>query len=74
MTVGEHIKAARKAAGLSQVQLADLSGISINSIISLEQNKHGPSVTTAELLADALEISIDELVGHEVVKREKTMW
>lgn len=74
MTVGESVKKAREAAGLTRTALADISGVASRTISSIERDERGPSVRTAEILADALEISIDELVGHEVVKREKTMW
>ena len=58
----------RERAGLSQYELADLSGVTQNTIWALEHDKNNGSVTTVELLADALGLSIDEYVGHKVVK------
>lgn len=73
MTVGEHVRAARKAAGLRQIDLEELSGVSAVAISLIERDVNLPSLSTAELLADALEISIDELVGHKIQKKEKLM-
>ena len=58
----------RERAGLSQYELADLSGVTQKTIWALEHDKNNGSVTTVELLADALGLSIDEYVGHKVVK------
>ncbi len=58
----------RERARLSQYELADLSGVTQKTIYALEHDKNNGSVTTVELLADALGLSIDEYVGHKVVK------
>ena len=68
MNRGEAMARARRKAGLSQRQLSDLSGLSKTTIARLELGLHNGSITTVELLADALGISIDEYVGHEVNK------
>lgn len=72
MTRGEIMRMHRERAELSQYELADLSGVTQKTIYALEHDKNNGSVTTVELLADALGLSIDEYVGHKVVKyREK---
>lgn len=58
----------REKRELSQYELAELSGVTQKTIWALENNKNNGSVTTVELLADALGLSIDEYVGHKVVK------
>lgn len=60
------MKAAREAAGLSQYELAELSGVNRLAIGQIErgQREYGPRLDTAIMLADALGISIDEYVGH----------
>ena len=68
MTRGEIMRMHRERAGLSQYELADLSGVTQKTIYALEHDKNNGSVTTVELLSDALGLSIDEYVGHEVVK------
>ena len=59
----------REKRGLTQPELAKLSGISQVTISALEIGRNsGGNLDTIELLADALGLSIDEYVGHEVIK------
>jgi transcriptional regulator with XRE-family HTH domain len=64
MTVGEAMRAAREEAGLTQYELAAITGISPTSLNQYERDKHTPRIDMAEMLADTLGISIDEYVGH----------
>lgn len=68
MTRGEHMRAARKAAGYLLNDLADEAGVSHGTLSQLERDLHAGSISTIELLADVLGISIDEYIGHEVIK------
>ena len=68
MTRGETMRKWRKKSGMSQYELADLSGVTQKTIWALEHDKNNGSVTTVELIADALGLSIDEYVGHKAVK------
>ena len=68
MTRGEIMRMHREKRGLSQYELADLSSVTQKTIWALEHDKNNGSVTTVELLSDALGLSIDEYVGHKVVK------
>lgn len=63
MDYGANIKAARKAAGLTQKQLADRLGISFVNISQLENNQRTPSLVTLQRLADALGLHIFDLIG-----------
>ena len=63
-TLGDHMRAAREAAGLSTYALADMAGISQHALWMLEVGRNKPRVETAILLADVLGISIDEYIGH----------
>lgn len=58
--------AARKRAGLTQQELSDLSGVPRTTIGRLECRQRQGQISTVEILADALGISIDEYIGHEV--------
>ena len=59
----------RERAGLSQYELAELSGIHQVTISALEKGRNsGGNLDTIELLADALGPSIDAYVGHKVAK------
>jgi len=46
---------------LSQQQLADMVGVSRQTIISIEHGDYAPSVKLALLLASKLEITVEEL-------------
>ena len=69
MTRGEIMRMWREKRGLTQLELAELSGIHQVTISALEIGRNsGGNLDTIELLADALGLSIDEYVGHEVIK------
>ena len=56
----------RKQKGWSQEKLAVESGISYNTIIKIERGGiKNPKIETVIKLANALKISIDELVGNK---------
>ena len=56
----------RKQKGWSQERLATESGISYNTLIKLERGGIlNPKIETVIKLADALNVSLDELVGRK---------
>lgn len=70
-TQGEYMRKAREDAGLTIGDLARASGISRETISALERNVNRfGTIYTISKLADALGLSIDEYVGHEVVKHD----
>lgn len=66
MTRGETMRAARERAGLSLRGLAKRAGVCYMTIKRTEDDETSCSLTTAELLADALGLSLDEYTGHKV--------
>lgn len=58
----EVLKAKRWERGESQQTLAERAGISENALNALEQGKSQPRVSTVKKLADALEVSVSELL------------
>ena len=60
--VGRNVKRFREKKGLTQEQLADVSGFSQQYISSLEQGHRNPTVITLYELALALGVSHIELV------------
>ncbi len=62
-TIGERIKAARKAKGLSQEQLGEKLDISFQAVSSWETGKFIPDSEHLPALAKALDISLDSLLG-----------
>jgi transcriptional regulator with XRE-family HTH domain len=64
MTRGEHMREARRNAGLTIRELAAKSYISGTTISRLERGDHLGAFETVAILADALGISIDDYVGR----------
>lgn len=56
------LKAIRKALGLSQARLAELSGVSQAYISELEAGCKQPTLTILDKLASALGVSVTELI------------
>ena len=52
--VGKAIKMQRRSLGITQPHLAELAGISTNSLSGLERGKGNPSLDTLEKLATVL--------------------
>jgi len=64
--LAENIKRIRKKRGFTQEKLARLANISNNTLVKIEMGMaKEPTITTIQKLADALDISIDELVGRK---------
>lgn len=63
MTIGEHIMLLRKQKGLSQAELGKAIGTSGDVIGRYERDVITPSIDVIVNVADALEVSIDFLVG-----------
>lgn len=63
MTFGENVKKARKERGLTQGELADIMGFkSIASVSKYEQSDEVPRRKVAQKFADALGVSVSELL------------
>lgn len=63
--IGESIKLNRIEQKYTQKQLAQMIGVTHAAISYWENGINIPNVKDCWLLADALEISIDELVGRD---------
>ena len=55
------IRDLRKAAGVSQEELAKRCGVSRQTINAIENNKYDPTLSLAFRLAAQLEVTVDEL-------------
>jgi len=63
--LAQNIRKLRLKNGLSQEKLARLADISTVTLVKIEAGvAKEPTITTVTKLANALEISIDELVGR----------
>jgi len=61
-TLAENIRTYRKKHGLSQEELADLCELHRTYIGSVEREERNVSLSTLEVLARALEVSVPELL------------
>ena len=70
MTVGERIVETRKAKGISQKQLAEMTGIPIQTLFRIEK---GGNITIANMqkIAEALETTPSLLMGWEQENRKE---
>ena len=68
MTIHEAIKRHREKRGLSQNQLGKKSGVPTRNICYWESGHGDPPISACILLADALEIPINEFVRELTMK------
>ena len=59
------LRCSRKKQGLSQEQLAKMSGLSRNTIINFETGKRDPRIRDLRKIANALNVPIEELVSEK---------
>ena len=69
--LGEKIISERKEHYLSQEALAQMVGVTRQTISNWELNETGPDLKQASKLADIFGISIDELIGKKNILLEK---
>ncbi len=65
MTLGEKIKTARIAAGLTQAQLAERLMVSRPAVTKWEADKGIPDIDNLKLIAHCLHVSLDDLLADE---------
>lgn len=67
-TVGDFIRFARESRGMSRAELAMWTGLDINTITHWESGETSPNATSLIITADVLRISLDKLVGRDLVR------
>lgn len=72
MTFGKKLSELRRAAGLSQEQFGEMFGVSRQSVSKWESDQTMPELATIIKIADFFGISVDELLGRENMKTQKT--
>lgn len=72
--IGAAVKRAREAALLTQTQLGDRIGASLNAISEIERGITVPSLTTAWSIAEALGLTLDEVVGRHAEPPTTDPW
>jgi len=63
--LGTRIATLRKARGITQVQMAELLGVSQQTVNSYEVGRRRVPVSALPVLANALTVSLDELMGEQ---------
>jgi transcriptional regulator with XRE-family HTH domain len=63
--MGDHLRSARRAHGLSLRELADRLGVSPSLISQVETGRAKPSVSTLYAIASELNVSLDELLFND---------
>ena len=69
-TFAQRLLEIRKSKGLTQMEMAKLTGISTRMIAHYETKVKHPAPESLVLLAKALKITIDELLGSQPLKNE----
>jgi transcriptional regulator with XRE-family HTH domain len=70
---GSRLKELRKSKGLTQVGLAQVSGLSQRAIAHYETQVIKQPIDKLNTLADVLGVSVDELLGKTKVKKTKSV-
>ena len=65
MNYGMRIKELREAAGMTQIELSEKSGVSQEHISRLENGRHNINTKTADKLAAALGVRLIDLFEEE---------
>ena len=65
IVVKNRVKLARVEKDFTQQQLADLVGVTRQTVNAIEANKYSPSLEVAFLIARALNVQIGEIFGCE---------
>jgi len=75
MTFGQKMAFCRKEKKISQAEIGKLASINGDIVGKYERDEMKPSIDTAKKLADALEVSLDYLVGDAELRMldKKTM-
>lgn len=61
---GNNVRVARLVRNLSLQELADLSGVSQSMLSKIERNQKTPTIRIAYQIADALKLTVSELLGE----------
>lgn len=62
--IAQRLKDARSAAGITQEALAHSAGLSLPTVQRSEAGRHEPSISTLRCLAEALGVTVSDLLGE----------
>ena len=67
-TFGQRLSRLRKNLGLKQEDIAEKVNVSAQAVSKWENDLSAPDISTLPILADILNVSLDELLGREVLQ------
>lgn len=70
INIGDQIRDLRKARGLNQDQLAEMASLNRVTVAKYESGKVEPGAHALSRIADALEVSVDQLLGRVEPERD----
>ncbi len=62
---GKRLQTLRREAGITQEQLADKTGVTVESISNMERGLYGPKFENLERIATVLKVPVKELFDFE---------
>ncbi len=71
-TIGQNIRSARKAAKMTQQELANKTNLSRSYVGDIEKDRYNPSVSTLALIATATDTTVSILMGENNLSKEIT--
>ncbi len=60
--IGERIETLRKRQGWTSQELADRSGLGLNTIVRIERGEGSPTIRTLEAITETLRITLTEFL------------
>lgn len=73
MNIGETIKNIRKDQGLTQKELAEKTGLALITIQQYERNVREPKLESIKKIAEALGVTMGDLIGDDFDKYKRSM-
>ena len=70
-TFSSNLKKIRKESGFTQEQIAKQSHIARSTYIAYEQGHTIPDAITLKLMAEAFNVSIDDILGHKIDENQE---
>lgn len=62
--IGEKIKIRRKYLQITQEELADIAGVSVNTLTKIERNEGNPTLIIVDKVLDALGLELDVVIKN----------
>lgn len=66
LNVGKNIRYLRERKNLTQTELAEMVGTTVNAISTYERAKHAPKLSTIRTIAEALDTTLAEIVSRDI--------